>query len=253
MTGFLYACCRPMLSAPKFPAAVLARGFGAMLRRCLPGLLVVVLLASTQSCEAGWFSWLWGSDTQQLERSLDVAQEAARVTSQAAEAQARQAAAQAEQNARLADTLGKLSTERLSLAGHLQALTELGLRDSQWAAAINASGQVLVSCAVLLMGGLALWLTNTPSESEHAELAQAVDFLVEEVAANATHAARANRGPLSGSLRMGHSGVHTLTGQAWRGPGGDNTGWESEASNDPDTDGHVGDSPDEPDGGPIPF
>jgi ABC-type multidrug transport system fused ATPase/permease subunit len=145
------------------------------------GLLVV----SAQSAEAGWMSWLWGSNTRELERSLDVAQEAARVASQAAESQAQQAVAQAQQNARLAETLGQLSSERSNFADYLQALSELGLKDSQLAAALTAFGPVLVCVAVLLVAGLALWLANRPGEGQpNSDLAETVDLLVEELAAH---------------------------------------------------------------------
>lgn len=145
------------------------------------GLLVV----SAQSAEAGWLSWLWGSNTRELERSLDVAQEAARVASQAAESQAQQAVAQAQQNARLAETLGQLSSERSNFADYLQALSELGLKDSQWAAALTAFGPVLICVAVLLVAGLALWLANRPGEGQQdSDLAETVNLLVEELAAH---------------------------------------------------------------------
>jgi hypothetical protein len=145
-----------------------------------------LLIASASPAEAGWFSWFWGSDTQHLEQALDVAQESARVANQAAEAQSRQAAAQAEQNARLAETLTQLSNERASIAAHLRALLEITQRDSQWAAAVNQSGPVAVCVAVLLVGGLALWVVNRPGEARAAELAEVVNLLVHEVTADAT-------------------------------------------------------------------
>jgi len=145
------------------------------------GLLVV----SAQSAEAGWLSWLWGSNTRELERSLDVAQEAARVASQAAESQAQQAVAHAQQNARLAETLGQLSSERSNLADHISSLTELGLKDSQWAAALTATAPVLICVTVLLVAGLALWLANRTGEGQQdSDLAETVDLLVEELAAH---------------------------------------------------------------------
>ena len=164
------------------------------------GLLVV----SAQSAEAGWLSWLWGSNTRELERSLDVAQEAARVASQAAESQAQQAVAHAQQNARLAETLGQLSSERSNLADHISSLTEMGLKDSQWAAALTAMAPVLICVTVLLVAGLALWLANRPGEGQQdSHLAETVDLLVEELAAHSpeptglySHAAR------TGSLRL---------------------------------------------------
>jgi hypothetical protein len=43
--------------------------------------IVGMLALNAQSAHAGWFDWFWGSDTEQLERSTEIAQEAARVTS----------------------------------------------------------------------------------------------------------------------------------------------------------------------------
>ena len=141
------------------------------------------LLASAQSAEAGWFSWLWGSDTRHLERSLDVAQEAARVASQAAEAQAQQAAAQADQNTRVAEAVAQLSAERQDYAGHLRAISESALWDSQLAAVLNASGPVLVCVFCLAVAGLALWLVTRTETQSNADLPCVVDVLLEEMAA----------------------------------------------------------------------
>ena len=141
------------------------------------------LLASAQSAEAGWFSWLWGSDTRHLERSLDVAQEAARVASQAAEAQAQQAAAQADQNSRVAEAVAQLSAERQDYAGHLRAISESALWDSQLAAVLNASGPVLVCVFCLMVAGLALWLVTRTEAQSNAELPGAIDVLLEELSA----------------------------------------------------------------------
>ena len=183
MTGFLGTLFWALLALVQFIVGLMVRAFMCVLWLFWPVVVMGFLMASAQSAEAGWFSWFWGSNTRQLERSLDVAQEAARVASQAAEAQAQQAAAQAEQNARLAETLGQLSSERSNLADHLHALMEFGLKDSQWAAAINASGPMLICITVLIVAGLALWLANrTGDGQQHAELAETVDLLVEEIA-----------------------------------------------------------------------
>ena len=141
------------------------------------------LLASAHPAEAGWFSWLWGSDTRHLERSLDVAQEAARVASQAAEAQAQQAAAQADQNSRVAEAVAQLSAERQDYAGHLRALSESALWDSQLAAVLSASGPVLVCVFCLMVAGLALWLVTRTEAQSNADLPGVVDVLLEELAA----------------------------------------------------------------------
>lgn len=212
MTWFLSAFFWALLALGQFIAGLLFRVLTCVLWLFWPVLffcgVMGFLIATAQSAEAGWFSWLWGSDTRHLERSLNVAQEAARVASQAAEAQAQQAEAQAQQNARLAETLGQLSSERSNLADHLHALTELGLKDSQWAAALNASGPVLVCITVLLVAGLALWLVNRAGEGRQEELAEAVDLLVEEISGCASEPVGLPMGPYDargGSLRLGES------------------------------------------------
>jgi hypothetical protein len=146
-------------------------------------IVLLMAIALSPSAEAGWVSWLWKSDTRELERSLEVARDAAQTASEASQAQAKQAAAQAQQNSRVAETLGELSSERANLADHIRDLTDMGLRDSQTAAVLNASGPVLVCVSALLVAGLALWLANRPIEAERADLDAAMDLLVDEVAA----------------------------------------------------------------------
>ena len=142
------------------------------------------LIATAHSAEASWFSWMWsGSSTRQLERSLDAAHEAARVASQVAEAQAMQAAAQAGQNSRVAEAVAQLSAERQDYAGHLRAISESALWDSQLAAVLNASGPVLVSVFCLMVAGLALWLVTRTEAQSNAELPGAIDVLLEEMVA----------------------------------------------------------------------
>ena len=156
--------------------------------------LISLLSASCKSCEAGWLGWLWGSsDARQLERSAEIAQEAARVVTQAAASQAQAAVAQAEQNSRVAEVLGQLSGERQSLAEHIQSLTELGLQDSQLAAALTSAGPFLLCLAILVVAGLALWLVSRGSSSSgHQELllSDTVDLLVTELAASAQNSGR---------------------------------------------------------------
>jgi len=253
MTWFLSAFFWALLALGQFIAGLLSRAFTCVLWLFWPmlffGGVTGLLIATAQSAEAGWFSWLWGSDTRHLERSLDVAQEAARVASQAAEAQAQQAEAQAQQNARLAETLGQLSSERSNLADHLHALTELGLKDSQWAAALTAFGPVLVCVAVLLVAGMALWLVNRTGEGRQAELAATVDLLVEEISGYAADSVGLPVGPYDargGSLRLGkdrhqHSRHVALVGYASEGP-------DEPSGSEPDHE-HDG----EPDREPMPF
>ena len=157
--------------------------------------LISLLSASCKSCEAGWLGWLWGSsDARQLERSAEIAQEAARVVTQAAASQAQAAVAQAEQNSRVAEVLGQLSGERQSLAEHIQSLTELGLQDSQLAAALTSAGPFLLCLAILIVAGLALWLVSrgSGSSSGHQELllSDTVDLLVTELATSAQNSGR---------------------------------------------------------------
>jgi hypothetical protein len=204
MTWFLSTCFWLLLALAQFIAGLLFQAFTCALWLLWPLLAMGFLITTAQSAEAGWFSWLWGSNTRQLERSLDVAQEAARVASQAAEAQAQQAAAQAQQNARLAETLGQLSSERSNLADYLHALTDMGLKDSQWAAALNASGPVLVCITVLLVAGLALWLVNRAGDGRQEELATTVDLLIEEIAAHAP-VNPGIHGPHGNALRLGEA------------------------------------------------
>ena len=161
------------------------------------------LIASAHPAEAGWFSWIWGgSSTRQLERSLDAAHEAARVTSQAAEAQAMQAAAQADQNSRVAEAVAQLSAERQDYAGHLRAISESALWDSQMAAVLNASGPVLICVFCLMVAGLALWLVTRTETQSNADLPCVVDVLLEEMAAGLPEDIRGH-----GRQRIGQAGI----------------------------------------------
>ena len=111
MTWLLSSVFWALLTLTKISAGLVFQVFVYALWLFWPFVMALgLLVVSAQSAEAGWMSWLWGSNTRELERSLDVAQEAARVASQAAESQAQQAVAQAQQNARLAETLGQLSS-----------------------------------------------------------------------------------------------------------------------------------------------
>lgn len=176
----------------------------------LVAVLVVALSSSCRTCEAGWFDWAWGdskADVKKIERSAEIAQEAARVTSEAAKsqaqqavAQAQQAAAQAHQNSRVADLLGELSEERQSLAEKLSALNALGLKDSQIAAVLGASGPVLVCVTALMVAGLALWLAARPGPGPGDDLANALDVMAEELAGVMSRSCESG-------LRLGGPGV----------------------------------------------
>lgn len=164
-------------------------------------LAVVSFLGLTaRPAEAGWFSWIWGDgSSKRLERSAELAQEAARVAAQAAEAQAEQAAAQADQNSRVAEVLNQLSVERQHFVENLKQLAEYTLHDSQLAAVLNASGPILISLVVLTVAGLALWMVTRAGRADHAELIDAMDLLVEDMA----KASQVRRDPVAGRLLSG--------------------------------------------------
>ncbi len=183
MLGILSSLFWLLLALLQFFAGLFYRAVMLVFWLLWPAAMVLlVAIALSPSAEAGWISWLWKSDTRELERSLEVARDAAQTASEASQAQAKQAAAQAQQNSRVAETLGELSSERANLADHIRDLTDMGLRDSQTAAVLNASGPVLVCVTALLVAGLALWLANRPVEAERADLGAVVDLLVDEVA-----------------------------------------------------------------------
>jgi hypothetical protein len=189
LAGLLFALAKACWLGPASVVAWLLRYFWPY---WLVAVLVLALGGSCQTCEAGWFTWLWGdtqADIKKIEKSAELAQEAAKVTSEAARsqaqqavAQANQAAAQAHQNSRVADLLGELSQERQHLADQVAALNTLGLKDSQVAAVLGASGPVLVCVTALLVAGLALWLTARQGAGPSTDLATAVDVMAEELA-----------------------------------------------------------------------
>ncbi len=183
MLGILSSLFWLLLALLQFFMGLLYRAVMLVFWLLWPAAIVLLMaIALSPSVEAGWISWLWKSDNRELERSLEVARDAAQTASEASQAQAQQAVAQAAQNARVAETLGELSSERANLADHIRALTDMGLRDSQTAAVLNASGPVLVCVTALLIAGLALWLANRPIAGERADLGAAMDLLVDEVA-----------------------------------------------------------------------
>jgi hypothetical protein len=196
MESFLLVLAGLLFGLAKTCWLALASVVAWLLRYFWPYWLVTVLVlalgGSCRTCEAGWLDWVWGdskADIKKIERSAEIAQEAARVTSEAAKsqaqqavAQANQAAAQAHQNARVADLLGELSQERQSLAEKLSALNALGLKDSQIAAVLGASGPVLVCVTALMVAGLALWLTARNGPGPEGDLANALDVMAEELA-----------------------------------------------------------------------
>jgi hypothetical protein len=87
---------------------------------------------------------------------------------------------------------------------------------------------VLVCVTVLLVAGLALWLANKAGEGQHAELAETVDLLVQEVAGTASEP-RAIYGSRSNSLRLGHHPAVALVGEAYDDPNSDDIAEEGDA------------------------
>ena len=165
--------------------------------------------ACAMSAEAGWFPWQASTppkpDTSHLERAAEVARDAARVASQAVESQAKQASSQAEQNARVAELLGRLSAERESLAVRIESLAEARREDSEWAAALNASGPVVVCVAGLCVACLALWLVSRPGSQLEPELAPeqlatAMEVLFQEAGFERLQGPLAAHGGLPGHL-----------------------------------------------------
>ena len=184
MTGFLGDF---LWAALRFVLVLVLHIVSGILWLCWPLVLawsgLGLAVTCTQSAEAGWFSWLWDADNSDLNRALNVAQEAARVASQAAEAQAMQAAAQADQNSRMAEAVAQLSAERQAYAGHLRAISDSVRWDSHLAAAVDASGPVLVCLLCLAVAALALWLATRSGDPRSPELPGAVEVLLEELAA----------------------------------------------------------------------
>ena len=128
--------------------------------------LVLAVLFSNHA-DAGWFT-----------RKPDPAMEAAnRALTQSAETANEAARIQGDQNIRIAEAITQLSGERAQLAGHLESLREFAARDSAWAAALSASGPVIVVALVLAVGGVALWLVTRSGPAD----AQLVDVLLDEV------------------------------------------------------------------------
>ena len=71
-----------LLALAQFIAGWLARVLTFTLSLVWPLVLIGLLYFAPSPAKAGWGSWLWGSDTAELRRSLEVAQEAARVTTE---------------------------------------------------------------------------------------------------------------------------------------------------------------------------
>ena len=60
------------------PVWVASGLWSSLSKSWLSFLVIAVALLAPSSAQAGWFSWLWGgSDTRQIERSAELAQEAA--------------------------------------------------------------------------------------------------------------------------------------------------------------------------------
>jgi hypothetical protein len=141
------------------------------IRLMVMAVLVCGALAGTPTL-AGWFSW--GPDpkteaaNQALQRAAQIATEAART--------------QASQQSQLLAAVEALSNERTQLAGHLHQLGTMAARDSAWAAALHASGPVLIVVAVLALGCAAIWMLTRTADHD-ADLAA---VLVAEITGTGT-------------------------------------------------------------------
>lgn len=113
--------------------------------------------------ESSWLGWLWGSSDQAKIQSLEAANRALHSAAQVANEAAKH---QADQNVHVLEAIQALSSERTELANHLGQLSAMALRDSQWAAALNVAGPVLIVIGVLMVIGLALWLTHKSEVSD---------------------------------------------------------------------------------------
>lgn len=171
----------------------------------LIGGALAFLSATAQSAEAGWFSWLWGGGDQTKIHSLEAAN---RALQSAAEVVNEAAKHQADQNVQVLEAIQALSSERTELASHLGQLSAMALRDSQWAAALNVAGPVLVVVGVLVVIALALWLTH---KSEAGDIDVVDALLISQLShgPNESAAEQLVLGPAGGSgatRRLPHRG-----------------------------------------------
>jgi hypothetical protein len=116
-------------------------------------------VVSAPPAQAGWFSWLWG-DTDRAAQALVRLEAANTALQSAAEAVNESSRLQADQNVEILSTIQALSGERTELAGHLERISELVMRDSQWAEAISLAAPALLAVSVLVVAALALWITH---------------------------------------------------------------------------------------------
>ena len=68
MICFLYACLSLLLTILKVLAGFVFRVLAGVFWLFWPLVVMAALIASAQSCQASWLSWMWGSDTRQLEQ-----------------------------------------------------------------------------------------------------------------------------------------------------------------------------------------
>ncbi len=192
LAGILLALCRGSLW-------VLAVSFKSLLAWLLWILWPFVILAgafvfavsNARSCEAGWVDWLWGDSSdqnaEQFRRAAELAGESTRIAGEVAAAQARQATEQARQNTQVAEMLQELSSERQDFARQFEDLAASALRDSEWAAALSATGPLVICVCVLVIAGLALWMATRTGAGigsgagAHHDASLAMDVLVEEL------------------------------------------------------------------------
>ena len=195
LAGIVLALCRGSL----WVLALVFKSLVAWVLWILWPILVLagalgLAIASATPCEAGWMDWLWGEnqDAEKLRRAADLAGESARIAGQVAAAQAQHASEQARQNTQVAEMLKELSSERQEYSRQLESLAGLAMRDSEWAAALSATGPLIICVAVLVVAGLALWLVMRPAgfagqgsgagAAAGYEAGLAMDMLIEELA-----------------------------------------------------------------------
>lgn len=138
--------------------------------------LVLFVVLSGGTAQAGWFSWIWGDD--KANQHLESANRALETAAQVVNESSRQ---QADQNIRVLEAIGALSNERTELAAHLDHLAVMAARDSEWAAALTMAGPVLLAVSALSIAGLALWLAYRDDVSQNqANQTDTLMFLIDE-------------------------------------------------------------------------
>lgn len=135
-------------------------------------LLALLVTLASPVADAGWFTRDPDPKTEAANRALE---HAAQLATEAARTQS-------SQQVQLLQAVEALSHERTHLANHLERLGALATRDSAWAAAIRASGPVLVAVAVLALGVAVVWMVTRAGDRD----SQVASMLVEEIVGPST-------------------------------------------------------------------